>query len=231
MKRDFIVALLGAILIACLLLWVANKRSPRKKGYFVSMIVMLVIGSVFCTFPIENLFYTFPTAESAAQYLHDGEVIGSVEGRDSCYLLFRVKEGEMSQVIIPKTEDGYKIAVGFSRKQVAHGMGAGGVVDVASIHGSSDYYVFAMGIVQGENVEIRDNRGTQFATSVDKSQHLEENGLVSFRTYARLEEYTEGYQVIVENTEITDAIDVEPGGFLSSWVRSITEGIGEMMGQ
>lgn len=225
MKRDFIVALLGAIFIACLLLWIANKRSPRRTGYFVSMAAAFVVGSVFCLFPIENLFYTFPTAESAAQYLCDGEVVGSVEGRDSYYLLFRVKEGEMSQVIIPKIEDGYKIAVGFSRKQVAHGMGAGGIVDVASIHGSSDYYVFAMGIVQGENVEIRDNCSTQFATSVDKSQHLEENVLVSFHAYARLEEYTGGYQVIVENTEITDAIDVEPGGFLSSWVRTLVDGI------
>lgn len=89
-----------------------QSKLKRKRGWIASAVVIfLVITSVTVFFPVENLFVNFKSPESAYKYCTGKSNINLVVEGNTCDLVVSQKDHSYSNLIVPKTEDGWKVGV------------------------------------------------------------------------------------------------------------------------
>lgn len=92
-------------------------------------------------YPIENLFVHFQSPERAFHYIQSGAIKGTVDGRESCMVVYRNNDGAYSYEMILKTEDGYQLPGNFKTKRVSQKLDRQAALDVYNVRGTQDYYV------------------------------------------------------------------------------------------
>ena len=143
---------------------------------------------------IENVFYTFPTAESVAAYACGDDVNCIVDGKSSSLILY-TDEDSYTMMIAPRQKSGYKIGTDIRTKWISNTLG-NGVVYILEYMGIEDHYVCIMLHSDTSEISVEDSCNSKFV------EFKEENvfGNVEFTDYqalAFIEEYTEGYTVTI----------------------------------
>ena len=169
-----------------------GKRAQTKKKIFILSVIMLV-SLVTTLLPVENLFVTFDSAEAAYEYYTSNKASFVVKGKD--YDLVVGNKGETENlVIVPKTEDGWKIGTGAKVKMEATKSAEGMIVNVYCYKGSDEYFI-SLHSLYGEKISsISDSKATEFV-------HFElENGTNVY--YGNVNDFKDGYFIHVEGVQI-----------------------------
>ncbi len=141
----------------------------KKKGNQVLFSITLVLGAglviLFNTIPVENLFYTFPTPAAIADYLRAEELLGVVEGQDSCLILYRPTGSHVGNAMIaPKAAGGYKLGVEGDKGTAATLREGAWTAQIFTSARSSDGYLYVTGTAHSAEVSVHDGIGSPFQT-------------------------------------------------------------------
>ena len=154
---------------------------------------------------IENVFYSFPTAESVAEYACGDDVICIVDGKSSSLILY-TDEDSYTMMVAPRQKSGYKIGTDIRTKWISNTLG-NGVVYILEYMGIEDHYVYIMLHSDTSEISVEDSCNSKFV------EFKEENvfGNVEFTGYlalAFIEEYTEGYTATI--TSGGESVTISP---------------------
>lgn len=102
------------LFVAALVLFLRDKRSKkRRRGVALAATLIAAITLSLCR--IENVFYTFPTVESVAEYACGNDVNCIVDGKSSSLILY-TDEDSYTMMIAPRQKWGYKIGTDIRKK-------------------------------------------------------------------------------------------------------------------
>lgn len=189
----------NTIAIAFLILVIINKK--HRKVWIAALVLATAATLLLGYAPIENAFYSFPTAEAVANYACRGEVIEILEGEESSMILYAPKPGDVSFMLSNKTEKGYKIGCWEEMKRHTHTIPGPGMQALISesTHGI-DKYVYATGNIDGVDVTVEDTQNSSFFV-FQESSSLMGKEYTYFRVYCMLNdpEYEE-YALTINST-------------------------------
>ena len=143
-------------------------KISKKKTKMMVLIPFYIImsGALFLAtaFPIENLFLSFDSPEAVFHYCRSGKTEFVVNGHESCLISYRQGENEYSQIIIPKTKEGYKIPVSF-RLETAESRDDYNIhSDMLHLSGTSVYYIRGTVFEDMSSTKIVDSSGNEVPT-------------------------------------------------------------------
>lgn len=123
---------------------VAEKAVKKRKGKipvaFVLFVCLMIVFSVAYT-PVINQIAKFKTPESIFKFTHTEELVGVVEGDESCMIIYKTNNHNLGQDFILKSGDRYEILRSFSFKRVSNTVAAKGGIDVYNVKKTKDYYI------------------------------------------------------------------------------------------
>lgn len=140
------------------------RRMPRGTrrnitlGYAASLAALLLLS----TYPIENLFYSFPSPWAVAAYACDGDVAAVVDGGQSSLIVYQTRSGAQSCMISPKTDSGYKIGRMSAAKHTDAAISGIGFARLFQSAEVPDLYILVDGSGSGEHVAVEDSIGSEF---------------------------------------------------------------------
>ena len=144
-------------------------KNKRKWGLLIFLFTIISV-TVSAFYPIENSVITFSSPEKAYSYFYPGKDVDLVvNGNETDFVV-----GNVSYLILPKTEKGWKTAAGFDLKTVCSKRIEG--ITVATIYKNRNYddlYV-VISMVEGNQNEIGDNVGSKFYSKkyADAEKHF-----------------------------------------------------------
>lgn len=155
---------------------VKNERRFRMICFFIS----LVLSSVSSMFPVENLFISFSSPESAFSYTQIGKINQIVDGQESCLIVYTKENGAVSHCIFPLTDKGYKIPNLFAVSRVSHVLNKEGAFTLYRLKNTDDYYSFCS-INQSGDCDLQAYNANGDALDVDI--YRVESGFYYFYVY------------------------------------------------
>lgn len=176
----------------------------RRKTHYRALLVSLAILSgglmVFLGwYHIENAFHTFPTAEEAAKYANQGEVLALKNGDHSSLALYAVDDTDVQLELFPKVSDGYKLGGASLNNAIAtsqHGACVGKI-----LYCQGDYYAFVIGATSTEDTVILDPCNSDFTTIVRRPSSFQEYlDTFSVVSVAMIQSYDENYSITVRQS-------------------------------
>lgn len=183
------------LFVAALVLFLRDKRSKKRRRRGVALAATLIAAITLSLCRIENVFYTFPTVESVAEYACGDDVNCIVDGKSSSLILY-TDEDSYTMMIAPRQKSGYKIGTDIRTKRVLEYLGDGYAVYILEYMGIEDHYIYIVGRGDTSEISVEDSCNSKFM------EFKEENvfGDVEFTDYlalAFIEKYTEGYTVTI----------------------------------
>lgn len=192
--------ILTFIIFGCLaLLFRKNKKYRKRVLYivFASMSVFFYVVSMF--FPFENLLVSFDSPKSAYEYYSfDRSKIELVVEGEHCDFLVARKGSSETYLILPKTEDGWKIGIGSHTKRIVQQQSDEVVVYVYQYKNTSDYFVTIFSTSGGE-LTVSDDSNTEFFALERKDDVL---GSTFVTYYGHIANLTSQHCVTVNGNEI-----------------------------
>lgn len=174
----------------------------KKRKLWIVCAVLAVAASVWLGFiTIEDLFYSFPSAEAVAEYACKGEVIEILNGQESSLILYAEKPGDVSFMLSNKTEKGYKIGTNSDARKHSRTIAIpfGQILVRESDHGI-DQYICVYGFAEGTDVEIHDTQGNQFSLFEQSSTQIGVEPTL-FKAFCLLSDTEDAdYQITVNGT-------------------------------
>lgn len=132
------------IVLIFVIVYIVNKIAKTKGKRVFAFIAIYIILSFIVSpivISIENHLCNFKTPESVFNFTHTGEIICTVEGKDSCMIAYSKGKNQYSEEYILKSENGYKIPYEFLTKSVYRGFTDYGYLNVHRVSGTNDYYI------------------------------------------------------------------------------------------
>lgn len=178
-----------------------SKTSYKHALYFVFTIITALLIFILAFFPFENLFMSFNSPEEAYEYFNFGEsnIVLVVEGNYCDFVVDRKNDSTDSHLIIPKTEDGWKIGVGINTKKIAQKHYNGITAIVYQYKNSSDYFITIIDSTEGESM-ITDDYNTSFY-SLERNINSINEPLIVY--YAYIPNFNSNYTVTVRGNQIS----------------------------
>lgn len=136
-----------------------NITLPQALCVILTVCLIVVVEYINSVYPVENLFVTFSSAESAYKYENMDKVECVIEGEKSTYV-----NGKSNSRIFPKVDNGYKLDSGHKYKIASdtYDISDKGYlrIQLRYYEGTEDYYIFVFEKLK--EFEISDNFGTEF---------------------------------------------------------------------
>lgn len=195
MWNSVIQKIVGLIFVAALVSIIRTKNVKKRTGWSIVLGVTLVGIILLAQNRIENIFYSFPTAESVAAYACGDHVLGIVDGKDSSMIVYSDNENVIKTMITPKRESGYKIGTDIRTKWISKNLG-NGVVYILEYMGIEDHYVYIMVHSDTSEISVEDRCNSKFVES-KKGNVFGNVKFTNYQAFAFIEEYTEGYTVTI----------------------------------
>lgn len=148
------------IFIICYIFIKKSNIVNKRKWIILSIFIALFLPFLTTLGPIENAFITFSSLESAYYYSNEGYIEHIVEGNETDFVIAQ-KDDSNILTIIPKTNDGWKIATGLNIKRIVSTNSGIATICVYQYKNSDDYYIVVYSLKEGELV-ITDNRNSRF---------------------------------------------------------------------
>ena len=185
-------------LIVLLFLLKSNKIH-KKQGLLIATVVVVLVCTLLAFIPFENAFITFPTAEKSFNYFHGKNMNVQIvlDGEVSSFVLAGDNSKHTIQ-LVPKTNDGWKIARGTDSKKVLHKIIDNYSVNIYRYKNSQDYFIGVVNTKSG-NIEVTDNCNSKFHALGYENKALKET---FYSYYARIESYDYSYCLIIDDKEI-----------------------------
>lgn len=188
------------VLLFCSIIIIKKtKTTHRFILYSISTCISIALSIVLAFLPFENLFVTFDSPKSAYEYYNLGksniELI--VEG-DNCDFIVDHKSDSDTYLIIPKTENGWKIGIGPSTKRIVNKSKDSIVLHVFQYKNTSDYFVTVTDTRGGKST-VADNYNTKFY-SIEKNDDYLNKTFVTY--YAHITSNNQHYSVTVNDVII-----------------------------
>lgn len=193
--------LLLVLLIVIILL--ATKRMKRVFRLLLCIQCVVIISTLFAL-PVENLFIDFKTPENvftyyaADNFIHN-KIVHIEEGEQTCFIYYEQYPNSNSYLIIPKTEEGYKLPVSSADKIVVNRLDIHGSGWVIHYEGTDDYYLSVHGITDEENVTATDSNGKQLDVILKEIPKSESK---TFAVLSYIDEFTNDYSVTINGYTI-----------------------------
>ena len=137
-----------------------NVTLPQALCVILTVLLIIIFEYINSVYPVENLFITFSSAESAYEYENKDKAEFVIEGEKSTYV-----NGKSNSRVFPKVDKGYKLESGHKYKiaKDTYEISDKGYLGIQLRHyeGTEDYYIFVFEKLK--NFEISDNFGTVFS--------------------------------------------------------------------
>lgn len=175
------------------------KLSRKRLLYLADFCISALLVTVLMFLPFENAFATFDSPEKAYNYFNFGKSNDKlvIDG-NSCDLVVDSKDGVDQYLIIPKTEDGWKIGIGSNTRRIAQKLSDGIIVYVYQYKNTNDCFLKIFDTNGGEST-ITDEYNTEFF-SLERYDDSLDKKFVTY--YAHITEFNTQYSVIVNGIEI-----------------------------
>ena len=194
------------LFVAALVLFLRDKRSEKRRRRGAALVATLIATIIHSLCRIENVFYSFPTAESVAEYACGDDVNCIVDGKSSSLILY-TDEDSYTMMIAPRQKSGYKIGTDIRRKFISKDIVNGYIVYILEYTGIEDHYIYIRGLRDTSEISVEDSCNSKF---VEFKQEVG-SGNEKFTDYlalAFIEEYTEGYTVTI--TSGGESVTISP---------------------
>lgn len=150
-------------------------KTKAKRIIAVALLFVLVLG--FGLLPVEDLFVTFSTPQSAYRYnqSYANDVDLVVEGESSAWVVgssrFKLADNALVSSIFEKKDGGYKLGFTFEVKTVAFGMLDNKYLyNVYKYSDLDDYYIYVMAF-SAVKTDVADINGTAFSCVQKNNQY------------------------------------------------------------
>ena len=194
------------LFVAALVLFLRDKSSEKRRRRGAALVATLIATIILSLCRIENVFYSFPTAESVAEYACGDDVNCIVDGKSSSLILY-TDEDSYTMMIAPRQKSGYKIGTDIRRKFISKDIVNGYIVYILEYTGIEDHYIYIRGLRDTSEISVEDSCNSKF---VEFKQEVG-SGNEKFTDYlalAFIEEYTEGYTVTI--TSGGESVTISP---------------------
>lgn len=153
--------ILGIVLFTGLVILIRRAHIVHKQKWIIfALITTILISSVLALIPIENAFITFSSVESSYSYSNQGNVQLIIKGKQSDFVVGKSGDTYYPN-IIPKTSNGWKLAIATNSEIKKHVVVDGVTVRIYKHKTSDDYYI-SIWSLDGEKLEIFDNQNSEF---------------------------------------------------------------------
>ena len=153
--RIIIAAIISIIVAVCL-----RKFTKIHKQYIsiLTVAVIFVVATVLNFIPFENTFMTFSTPEESFDYFHNKKFESQlvIDGKKSS-LVIGGENGDYTIQIVPKAENGWKLARGVDTKVVVNETVDGVAINVFQYKDTQECFISVVNINGGE-IEISDSK-------------------------------------------------------------------------
>lgn len=184
----------------------------KKKLYIILTIIVSIVGlnTLSAQFPIENLFISFKSPESAFKYFQDGRMAGNivkvVDGRSSSMVVFIEDNSFIGRTFItPKTDKGYVIPSWFTVEKYTRNLNERKygpfIVDISiyKVVDTNDYFYYGSIITEVENVSITDSNNVNVKHFYRDDTSF--NSSIIF--YGYVENLTGEYQFLIGDQKVS----------------------------
>ncbi len=177
-----------------------HKQINKRKFYAIFTTITIALYVLLSFIPFENLFLTFDSPESAYEYFIPGksDIELVVEGNNCDFIVDRNKDTD-TFLIIPKTENGWKIGTGSNMVRVDQKLTDGISVNIYQYKNSNDYFITILDTNGGES-KISDNFNTVFYSLERNTDYL---GKTYVTYYAHIPDFNVNYCLDVNGEQIT----------------------------
>lgn len=192
--------IIGCVFLGCSIMVIKKSRATRKCVLYVvctSISVALIV--VLSILPFENLFVTFGSPKESYEYYIGGKsnIELVVEGNKCDFVIDRKNDSD-THLIIPKSEDGWKVGIGLNTKIIKQKFSNGITIDVYQYQNTSDYFITILDTNGGEST-VSDDYGTKFYSLKKNNDSL---GKTFITYYAHIPNFNSKYYVIVNGNKI-----------------------------
>lgn len=192
--------LIGCIFFLCVIYVIKKKmKISRKKWYVFSAIVAVLLCYLLEFVPFENAIITFSSPESVYQYVTFGniDVKMVVDGKNSD-LVVGGNTSHDTYLIVPKSDDGWKVGVSANTKRIMHTLVDGIVICVYQYANTEDYYITIFNSAGG-TIEITDSHDSKFVLGEKFEEKLDKT-YVTY--YAYIQNFNQQYMININGKEI-----------------------------
>jgi len=190
------ILIFGILVFAICFLLIKKSHSTHKR--LLSIIVFITAVTLITISALVPAFITFPTPESAYKYSQSGNAKLVVSGQKTDFVVGSKGSTDV-YAIIPKSDSGWKLGMGFNTKRIYWKISDGISVHVYQYKNSDEYYITVFNS-NGGPLELTDNHGSEF-------QYLDKNNRTLNKTfytyYAYINNFNNQYTLTVNGKTIT----------------------------
>ncbi|MBR6801153.1 MAG: hypothetical protein IKM61_05345 [Eubacteriaceae bacterium] len=137
-------------------------KSGKLQNRFLTFVCVIILSTLLCMVPFENLFMTFDSAEDAFEYKKREEVVLVVNGSVSDLVVGEdPKTGDYVYCAFSKSPDGWRLGMGTDLKKVHNSVSEDAVVEVFRYKDTQDHYIILHDI-KGNIGNLSDAYGNEF---------------------------------------------------------------------
>ena len=198
--------LMTALFISAL---VAEKAVKKRKGKIpaaFAVFVCLMIVSFAAYTPVINHIAKFKTPESIFKFTHTEELVGVIEGEESCMVVFRKDKNSYGIDYYLKSDNEYQLPRSFSTKEVASSVGKYGFLSVDNVKGTNDYYFAGNVNVENDgNLTVVGNDNEELEYITIGHEHIVYDGkrITSTSLYGTFNDFSDDYCLTVNGEKIS----------------------------
>ncbi len=169
---------------------------------FRKLIITFMLTIIFTTLsaliPLENVFVTFSSPESAYNYNHSGKVKLIVNGSKTDFIVGEKNNTDV-YLIVPKSDNGWKQGLGLDTKRICDKISDGITVYVYQYKNTDDYYIVLLN-TNGGPLDITDNNNSEFIYSESANSILNKT---FYTYYAYLNSFNRQYTLTVNGENVS----------------------------
>ena len=195
-----VLRILFFVVIFILVIILTRSLKYNKKRNII--ILTSIFSIVFCTlsylFPIENIFINFKNPKEIFNYTNIGDLEDVVCGNKSCIIISSSKKYSYSYTFVLKSKKGYKIASSLKYEELINKTKNNNNLTLYKVKNTNDYYVFGYLTSKSKELEISDNRNSEFESIIIGEKSTSRNTYISYGFINNIEEK---YSLLVDGEE------------------------------
>lgn len=196
------------VLLAILAYTLLQKKWERMHVIFkilLSFCVSSVVMVSLSVLSLDSALLKFDTPEEAFHYLRPNKIMGTAQGKESCYITYKKNSNTWSNCVIPWTDGQYGVpAITDSGKIVHVQVIPGGTLTVLRFNNTNDYYIYGTLVLSKEkSLHLEDNIGSNIQFQRDTTPDVTD--YYGYMYWAYVEDFGDNYEITVNGE--TTAID------------------------
>ena len=163
----------------------------------ITFMLSVILTTLSALIPLENVFVTFSSPESAYNYNHSGKVKLIVNGSKTDFIVGEKNNTDV-YLIVPRSDNGWKQGMGLDTKRICNKISDGITVYVYQYKNTDDYYIVLLN-TNGGPLDITDNN-SEFIYSESANSILNKT---FYTYYAYLNSFNRQYTLTVNGENVS----------------------------